>query len=168
MKIHHLFLSFVLIPLSVACSGQCPKAGTKPVWDSNKSEFRCTSAAAMSGSAQSAIVPPTGDKNSCKSIREDLQKACPSPDEGKACKNAVKSIFEGCYKGSEASSRGSTTSSSPSNRKDTASCMATYQQQQEACRTRVTPPRAPGQPYTPDTCLSDAMAAQNKCLASAR
>ena len=165
MKIQHFLLTFVLITLSVTCSGQCPKAGTKPVWDSNKDQFRCVDAAATSESAQSAIVPPSGDKNSCKSVREDLQKACPSPDEGKACKNAAKSIFETCYKGSQTSS-GSRDSSSPSNRTDASTCMATFQQQQQACHTRVTPPRVAGQPYVPDTCLSDAMAAQNKCLAN--
>jgi hypothetical protein len=168
MKIQHLVLSFVLTTLSIACTGQCPKSGTKPIWDSNKSQFRCADPAATSESAQSDLVPPTGDKNSCKSIREDLQRACPSPDEGKTCKNAAKSIFESCYKSSETSSSGSAASSSSSSRTDAATCMTTYTQQQQACRTRVTPPRAPGQPYVPDTCLSDALAAQNKCLANAR
>lgn len=167
MKIQHLALSFVLTTLSVACAGQCPKAGTKPIWDSNKDQFRCADAAATGESAQSAIVPPTGDKNYCKNIREDLQRACPSPDDGKTCKNAAKSIFEACYKGSESSS-GSAASSSPASRTDASTCMTTYQQQTQACRTRVTPPRVPGQPYVPDTCMSDAAAAQNKCLANAR
>jgi hypothetical protein len=167
MKIQHITLSIVLTTLSVACTGQCPKAGTKPIWDSNKDQFRCADAAATGESAQSAIVPPTGDKDYCKSVREDLQRACPSPDEGKTCKNAAKSIFEACYKGSESSS-GSAASPSPANRTDASTCMATYQQQQQACRTRATPPRAPGQPYVPDTCLSDALAAHNKCLANAR
>jgi hypothetical protein len=166
MKIQHLTLSIVLTTLSVACTGQCPKAGTKPIWDSNKDQFRCADAAATGESAQSAIVPPTGDKEYCKGIREDLQRACPSPDEGKTCKNAAKSIFEACYKGSESSS-GSASSSSRASQ-TSASCMATYTQQQQVCKTRVTPQRAPGQPYVPDTCMSDAMAAQNKCLANAR
>lgn len=165
MKIQHLILSFVLTTLSLACTAQCPKAGTKPTWDSNKEQFRCTDATTTSESAQSDLVPPKGDKNSCKSIREELQRACPSGDEGKACKNSAKSIFEACYKGSENSSKAS---SSSSNRTDSATCMAIYQQQQQACHARVAPPRAPGQPYVPDTCLADAMAAQNKCLANAR
>jgi hypothetical protein len=168
MKTQPLVLSFVLTTLSVACMGQCPKAGTKPIWDANKGQFRCVDPAATSESAQSAIVPPTGDKNSCKSIREDLQRACPSPDEGKSCKNAAKTIYESCYKGSETSSSGPAAASSPSSRTDASTCMATYQQQQQACRTRVMPQRSPGQPYVPDTCLSDALAAENKCLANTR
>jgi hypothetical protein len=164
MKIHHLILSLVFTTLSVACTAQCPKAGTKPTWDSNKEQFRCTDATATSESAQSELVPPKGDKNSCKSVREDLQRACPSGDEGKACKNSAKSIFEACYKGDENNSKASSSSS----RTDSATCMATYQQQQQACHARVTPPRGAGQPSVPDTCLSDAMAAQNKCLANAR
>jgi hypothetical protein len=167
MKIHLLAVSLVLTTLSVVCAGQCPKAGTKPVWDANKDQFRCADPAATSESVQSAIVPPTGDKSSCKNVRDDLQRTCPTPDEGKSCKNAAKSIYEACYKGSESSS-GSAASSSPSSRTDASTCMTTYQQQQQACRTRVTPPRVPGQPYVPDTCMSDALAAQNKCLANAR
>ena len=166
MKFQHLALSFLLTSLSIACTAQCPKAGTKPVWDSNKNQFRCADPAATSESAQSDLVPPTGDKNSCKSIREDLQRACPSPDEGKTCKNAAKSIFETCYKGSETSSGPAASSSSSS--QTSASCMAAYTQQQQVCKTRITPQRAPGQPYVPDTCMSDALAAQNKCLANAR
>jgi hypothetical protein len=100
MKIQHLSLLCVLATFSLACTAQCPKAGTKPTWDSNKEQFRCTDATATSESAQSELVPPKGDKNSCKSIREDLQRSCPSGDEGKACKNSAKSIFEACYKGS--------------------------------------------------------------------
>lgn len=52
MKIQHFLLTFVLITLSVTGLGQCPKAGTKPVWDSNKDQFRCVDAASMSESAQ--------------------------------------------------------------------------------------------------------------------
>jgi hypothetical protein len=147
--------------------GQCPKPGTGPIWDSNKEQFRCTDPAGMTESASGEIVTPTGDKGYCKSIREDLQKACPSSDEGKGCKNAAKSIYERCYKGSTTSSGATGRSPRPS-QKDAAACMATYTQQQQACQSRATPPRAPGQPYVPDTCLSDALAAQNKCLANAR
>ena len=168
MKIHLLAVSFVFTTLSVVCVGQCPKAGTKPVWDSNKNQFRCADPAATGESAQSDLVPPTGDKARCKNIREDLQRACPSPDEGKSCKNAAKAIFEACYKDSERSDSGSGAPSSAAGRTDASTCMTTYQQQQQACRTRVTPPRVPGQPYVPDTCMSDALAAQNKCLANAR
>lgn len=167
MKIQHLILTFAFTTFSIACTAQCPKAGTKPTWDSNKQQFRCTGAAATSESAESAMTSPTGDKAYCKSVRENLQRACPSPDEGKTCKNSAKSIFEACYKGSESSSKGSSSSSSNS-RTDSATCMATYQQQQQACQSRVAPPRAAGQPYVPDTCLADALAAQNKCLANAR
>lgn len=167
MKIQHTILLFVLATFPVVGTAQCPKAGTKPVWDSSKAQFRCADTAAGSESAQSAIVPPTGDKAYCKSVRETLQRACPSHDQGKTCKNSAKSIFDACHKESDSSSSGSAASSS--NRPDAAAaCMETYRQQQQACQTRTSAPRAPGQPYTPDTCLSDAMAAQNKCLANAR
>lgn len=164
MKIQHIILTFALTTLSVACTAQCPKAGTKPMWDADKAQFRCGSATGTGSAAESEMIAPKGDKAYCKRVREDLQATCPSPDEGKACKNSAKSIFEACYKGSE----NSKASSSSSGRTDSASCMATYQQQQQACQSRATPPRAPGQPYVPDTCLSDALAAQNKCLVNAR
>ena len=168
MKIQSQVLLLMLTTLSVAGVGQCPKPGMKSIWDSSKDQFRCTDPAAMTESAQSDIVPPTGDKSYCKSVRENLQKVCPSSDEGKACRKAAKSIFEACYKDSETSSSGSAAPSSQPNKTDAAACMATYTQQQQACQSRITPPRVPGQPYVPDTCLSDALAAQNKCLANAR
>ena len=168
MKIRLQVLLLVLTALSVASAGQCPKPGMKPIWDLNKDQFRCTDPAAIGESAQGDIVQPTGDKGCCKSIRENLQQVCPSSDEGKTCKNAAKSIFETCYKGSDTGSSGWATPSSQSNRTDASACMATYRQQQQTCQSRITPPRAPGQPYVPDTCLSDALAAQNKCLANAR
>jgi hypothetical protein len=167
MKIQLQVLLLVLTTLPVVSTGQCPNPGVKAIWDSNKDQFRCIDPAARSESAQSDIVQPTGDKGYCKSIRENLQQVCPLSDEGKVCKNAAKSIFETCYKGSDTSSRSTTPSSQP-NRTDASACMATYKQQQQACQSRPTPPRTPGQPYVPDTCLSDAMAAQNKCLANAR
>lgn len=168
MKIQLLLLPFVLTTLSITSAGQCPKSGTRPVWDTNKVEFRCADPAATGESAQSAIVPPKGEKGYCKSIREDLQNACPSPDEGKSCKNAAKSIYESCYKSSETSSSGSATPSSKLNKTDSSACMETFKRQQQACQARPAPQRAPGQPYVPDTCMSDAMAAQNRCLANSR
>jgi len=167
MKIQLQILLLVLTTLSVASAGQCPKSDMKPIWDSNKDRFRCTDPGAMTESAQSDMVAPAGDKNYCKSIRENLQKVCPPSDEGKVCKNAAKSIFDKCHKSPDTNNR-STTTSSRSNRTDAAACMAAFTQQQQACQSRTTPPRSPGQPYVPDTCLSDAVAAQNKCLANAR
>jgi len=167
MKIQLQVLLLMLTTLSVASAGQCPKPGMRPTWDSNRDQFRCTDPTAVTDSAQSDIVQPIGDKGYCKSIRETLQQVCPGSDEGKVCKNAAKSVFERCYKGSVTSS-GSATPSPQPNRTDASACMATYRQQQQACQSRITPPQAPGQPYVPDTCLSDALAAQNKCLANAR
>jgi hypothetical protein len=46
--------------------------------------------------------------------------------------------------------------------------MQTFNQQQQACQARKLPPPAPGQPYIPDTCLQDAIKAQDKCLANGR
>jgi hypothetical protein len=46
--------------------------------------------------------------------------------------------------------------------------MQTFSQQQQACQARKLPPAGPGQPYIPDTCLQDAIKAQNTCLANSR
>jgi hypothetical protein len=170
MKVHLQVLPLLITALSIAAAGQCAKPTMSPIWDSAKGQFRCTDASATTRSAQDDSVSPTGSKDFCKNARENLQRVCPTSDEGKTCRNTAKSIFETCYKGTNASSdRGGTTNtSSQLSKTDPSVCMTTFTQQQQMCQSRKTPPRSPGQPYVPDTCLSDAMAAQNKCLANAR
>jgi len=170
MKVHLQVLPLLITALSIAATGQCAKPGMSPIWDSAKGQFRCTDSSAPTRSTQDDSVSPTGNKDFCKNVRDNLQRVCPTSDESKACRNTAKSIFETCYKGTNASGdRGGTTStSSQSSKTDSSACMTTFTQQQQVCQSRKTPPRSPGQPYVPDTCLSDAMAAQNKCLANAR
>jgi hypothetical protein len=167
MKVHLQVLPLLITAVSIAAAGQCAKPGMSPIWDSAKEQFRCTDSSATTRSAQDDSVSPTGNKDFCKNVRENLQRVCPTSDEGKTCRNTAKSIFESCYKAS--SDRGGTTNtSSQSSKTDPSVCMTTFTQQQQVCQSRKTQPRSPGQPYVPDTCLSDAMAAQNKCLANAR
>jgi hypothetical protein len=170
MKVHLQVFPLLITALSIAAAGQCAKPGMTPIWDSAKEQFRCIDPSATTRSAQDDSVSPTGNKDFCKSARENLQRACPTSDEGKTCRNTAKSIFESCYKGANARSDkdGTTNTSSPSSKTDASVCMTTFTQQQQVCQSRKIPPRSPGQPYVPDTCLSDAMAAQNKCLANAR
>jgi hypothetical protein len=169
MKVHLKLLPLFITALSIAASGQCAKPGMSPIWDPVKQQFRCTDPAATTRSAQDEAVSPTGGKDFCKKAHENLQKVCPTLDQGNTCRNTAKSIFEACYKSPKTDSgRGGTTNTSPASKADPSACMATFREQQQACQSRKTPPPSPGQPYVPDTCLSDAMAAQNKCLANAR
>jgi hypothetical protein len=169
MKVHFKLLPLLITALSIASSGQCVKPGISPTWDPVKEQFRCMDPAATTRSAQDEAVSPTGSKDFCKNVRENLQKVCPPLDQGNACRNSAKSIFEACYKSPKTeSNRGGATNTSPASRADPSACMATFREQQQACQSRKTPPPSPGQPSVPDTCLSDAMAAQNKCLAKAQ
>lgn len=170
MKVHLQAFPLLITALSIAAAGQCAKPGMSPIWDLAKGQFRCIDSSATTRSAQDDSVSPTGNKDFCKSARENLLRACPTSDEGKTCRNTAKSIFETCYKTTNArSDRGGTTStSSQSSKTDPSVCMTTFTQQQQVCQSRKSQPRSPGQPYVPDTCLSDAMAAQNKCLANTR
>jgi hypothetical protein len=80
-------------------------------------------------------------------------------------------LFNACYKDSKAQSESQTGSAGTTNqaaKTDPAVCMQTFAQQQQACQSRKLPPPAPGQPSAPDTCLQDAMTAQNRCLANSR
>jgi hypothetical protein len=154
--------------LSVSASGQCTRPEMNPVWDTGKQQFSCV---ASSGISHDDTVEPKGNKEFCSTARENLLKACPASDEGKACKNKAKLIFNACYKdfkaqsGSKAGSGGTTNQAATTDR---AVCMQTFNQQQQACQARKLPPQAPGQPYVPDSCLQDAIKAQDKCLANAR
>ena len=169
MKVNLQLLPLLITALAIAADGQCVKPGMSPTWDSLKEQFRCTDLSATTRSAQDDAVSPTGTKEFCKNARENLQKVCPTSDQGKSCRNTAKSIFEACYKTSNSNSdRSGTTNTPQSSRTDPSACMATFREQQQACQSRKTPPPSPGQPYVPDTCLSDAMAAQNKCLTNAR
>jgi hypothetical protein len=169
MKVHFKLLPLLITALSIVASGQCAKPGINPIWDPVKEQFRCIDPAVTTRSAQDEAVSPTGNKDFCKNARENLQKVCPTSDQGNTCRNTAKSVFEACYKSPKTdSNRGGATNPSPASRVDSSACMATFRDQQQACQSRKTPPPSPGQPYVPDTCLADAMAAQNKCLAKAQ
>jgi hypothetical protein len=168
MKIYNHIVIFLLTTISVSSSGQCTKPEMNPVWDAGNGQFICHSATAAQESAHDEVVSPTGDKDFCKTVRENLLKVCPPYDEGKACKDKAKSIFNACYKGSKGGSVNNSGSPINANQTNTnaSACMTTFTQQQKVCQSRRMPSPSPGQPPPPDTCLQDALAAQAKCLAS--
>ena len=141
-----------------------------PVWDADKQQFRCVAKPGSEVSSNDETVSPKGDKEFCNSARENLLKACPVSNEGKNCKSKAKSIFNACYKDSKAQSesQGGSGSTNQAIKNDPAVCMQTFAQQKQACQSRKLPPPSPGQPSAPDTCLQDAMTAQNACLAKSR
>ena len=167
MKPQICAMASALFLISISASGQCTKPEMNPVWDTGSQQFRCVPPAGHTVAASDDYtVSPKGDKEFCGAARDNLIKACPSSDDGKACKSKAKSIFNSCYKDSKA--EGSSATTNRGSRTDPAICMQTYTQQQQACQARKLPPPAPGQPYIPDTCLQDAQAQQNKCLANSR
>ena len=171
MKVQIYAVLFALSMLSVGALAQCARSEMKPIWDTDKQQFRCVANAGSEVSSHDETVSPKGDKVFCNNARENLLKACPASNEGKTCKSKAKSIFNACYKDSKAQSESQTGSASTTNqaaKTDPAVCMQTFRQQQQACQLRKVPPPAPGQPSAPDTCLQDAMAAQNTCLANSR
>jgi hypothetical protein len=171
MKVQKYVLLSALSILSVIASGQCTRPEMNPVWDSGKQQFSCVAPAGSAGISHDEIVSPKGNKEFCSTARENLLKACPASDEGKTCKSKAKSIFNACYKDFKAQSESQAGSAGTANqaaKTDRAVCMQTFNQQQQACQARKLPPPAPGQPYVPDTCLQDALTAQNKCLANSR
>ena len=165
MKVQQYLVGFALSMLSVGASGQCAKPEMNPLWDVDKQQFRCVAPAGSEGISHDDTVSPKGDKEFCTSARDNLQKACPASDEGKACRGKAKSIFNACYKGQSGSQTGSPGAANQATRADRSTCMQTFIQQQQACQSRKLPPTAPGQPYVPDTCLQDALNAENACLA---
>ncbi len=166
MKIRILVALLTLSSIWVSAPGQCKKPEINPIWDSTNNQFRCVDPAASTGSDHDDSVSPTGTKQSCGAVRENLLKVCPTSDEGKICRGKAKSIFNACYKnGSEDRSAASNTQGQLG-KADSSTCMTTYNQQQQACQSRRQTPASPGQPSAPDTCLQDALAAENKCLAN--
>jgi hypothetical protein len=139
-----------------------------PVWDVGQQRFRCEAPNHAKASQSKEVVSPRGDKEFCNSARDNLVKVCPAGSESKNCKGQAKAIFNACYKDSKAESENRTSGSASQGTTDRVTCMQTFAQQQQACQARKLPPPAPGQPSAPDTCLSDAYAAQNKCLANSR
>jgi hypothetical protein len=171
MKIQISATLFVLSMLSAEALGQCARPEMNPVWDTDKQQFRCVATKDSEAPSHDETVSPKGDKAFCNNARENLLKACPASSEGKICKSRAKSIYNSCYKDAKAQSESQSGSAATSNqaaKTDPAVCMQTFAQQQQACQSRKLPPTAPGQPSAPDTCLQDAMTAQNKCLANSR
>jgi hypothetical protein len=166
MKVRILVALVALSSIWASAPRQCKKPEINPMWDSSKNQFRWAGPAAGIGSDLDDSVSPTGTKQSCGAVKENLLKVCPTSDEGKICRGKAKSIFNACYKnGSEDHSAASNTRGQLG-KADSSTCMTTYNQQRLACQSRRQPPLSPGQPSVPDTCLQDALAAQNKCLAN--
>jgi hypothetical protein len=165
MRVQICVALFALSLVSVGASGQCAKPEMNPVWDTVKQQFRCVAPTGSGGISRDDSVSPKGDKEFCSSARENLLKACPVSDEGKRCKSSAKAIFNACYKSEGGSQTGSPGATNQAAKTDKATCMQTFVLQQQACQSRKAPPLAPGQPYVPDTCLQDAINAQNACLA---
>ena len=171
MKIHIQVALVALTAVSVVASGQCTKPGLNPSWDAGTSQFKCIDPAAEKGSPADESVSPKGDKDYCNKVQENLLKVCPSSNEGKTCRDKAKSIYKVCYKGSNNGREdrsGSTSTANQPSKTDPSVCATIFNQQQQACQSRKLPPPSPGQPYVPDTCLRDAVAAQDKCLANSR
>jgi hypothetical protein len=169
MKFRGCFLTFLLGALSVSALAQCSNSKLKPVWYADKSQFLCVGSANSDVPQRDENVQLGGDKASCASARDNLQAACPQSNEGKACRNEAKSLYNACAKRAKNESdsqSGSLSSVSPGTKTDAATCMANFTQQQQACNLRRLPPPAPGQVNPPDTCMQDAVAAQNRCLAN--
>ena len=163
-RLHHCFVLFVLAVAAAAASGQCPKPDQTPKWNPDKAKFMCSAPASSKGPATEEAAAPTGDKKYCSSARDNLVKACPAGDEGKACRSEAKAVFNSCYKSSK-----ETVSDHPTadtGKTDTATCMNIYTQAQKACAARKPQAVSPGQSMVPDTCMQDAIAAQNRCLAN--
>jgi hypothetical protein len=164
MRYSNRFLSLTLLSAAaVTMSGQCSKPEQSPVWNQAKAQFMCVAPATSNQAASEEAALPTGDKKYCSSARDNLLKVCPSADEGKACRNEAKAVFNTCYKSSKESGA-QQTSTGP--KTDSATCMTIFTQQQQACAARKMPAHSAGQMSAPDTCLQDAVAAQNKCLAN--
>lgn len=166
MKLTYL-IPLTLSMFSVVSFGQCANPEMSPMWEADKQQFKCVASGGSGPASHDETVSPKGDKTFCTNARENLMKACPEAN-GKTCKNKAKSIFNDCYKDSKARSEsqaGSATNANQTIKTDPAVCMQTFNQQQQTCQARKTLPSAPGQPSAPDTCLQDAMTAQNKCLA---
>lgn len=169
MKGRDCLLIFVLSALSVGALAQCSNPKLKPVWYPDKSQFLCVDSRNSDAPQRDENVQLSGDKASCASARDNLQAACPQSNEGKACRNEAKSLYNACTqraKSDNDSQRGSLSSASPGTKTDSATCMANFTQQQQACNSRRLAPPAPGQVNPPDTCMQDAVAAQNRCLAN--
>lgn len=171
MKIPMYAVSIVLFIFSRGGSCQCAKPEISAIWDSEKQQFRCVARAGSEGLSNDETVSPKGSKEFCSDARDHLLKVCPPADEGKTCKSRAKGIFNACYKDSRAqteSQSGTATTPNKAAKTDPAVCMQTFRQQQQACQSRNIPAPSPGQPSAPDTCLQDALAAQNTCLKNSR
>jgi hypothetical protein len=171
MKVQIFVILSTLSVLTAGVSGQCTRPDSNPMWDGGKQEFRCVAPSDTAGISRDETVSPKGNREYCNAARENLLKACPASDEGKACKSKAKSIYNLCHKDLKAqgeSQAGSARTTSQTAKTDRAVCMQTFNQQQQACQARKLPPASPGQPYVPDTCLQDAIKAQNTCLANSR
>jgi len=169
MRFPICILALVLGALPTGALAQCSNSNLRPVWDAGKGQFRCTDTSHPGDGAKDESVQAVGDKEFCTSARENLQAACPTGNDGKTCRSQAKSIYNACYKKAKSESESQSSglgNSNPAARTDASTCMANFQQQQQACNSRRMPPPSPGQMTPPDTCMRDAMAAQRECLAS--
>ena len=98
MKVGMPVALFALSLSSIQLCGQCARPELKPVWDPAQQQFKCVSPSGYPAPPPDSVISAKGDKDFCGGIRDNLQKVCPSSDEGKICKSKAKSIFNSCYK----------------------------------------------------------------------
>ena len=65
MKVQIYPVLFALSMLSVGALAQCARPEMKPIWDTDKQQFRCVATAGSEGSSHDETVSPKGDKAFC-------------------------------------------------------------------------------------------------------
>jgi len=175
-------LSFALATL---LSAQSPNAANlcKPEmmvqWDGSKHQFVC---AKIDGSEGESFpidhtIPGTtfqsdkDKKDFCGEVLSNLLRACPLGAQGTICKQRAEAIYSRCLGAAGGGSAGSN-SGGPGNdtavQTDANDCRKAFEAQANACRRRKRPVPSPGQPPAPDTCLADAIATRDNCLAASK
>jgi hypothetical protein len=166
---------FASLAMSVIASAQCPKAEMLVEWDNNKHDFVCKA----SGGGDSLPIDHSfpgktfqseaSQKEFCDVVLANELKACASGAPGASCRKRANANSARCMnKGGDGSS-GKVGSAAPDlqPKPTVASCKKTFNEQVKACKNRSHPVPAAGEPPTQDTCLADATAARDACLATA-
>jgi hypothetical protein len=176
MRVRILLVVCATLVLAAVTTAQCAKPEMLVQWDDSKHDFVCVSGGGngterfpIDHSFPGKTFESDQDQNDfCAHVFATEVKNCKPGANGALCRKQARAN-KGICGGKAGAPSGSTTDPPTAQPKPTAaSCKKTFSAQVKFCKDHKPAISSPGEPPHPNTCLADAVAARDACLANSQ